>query len=397
MDRRTRLKRPSPHRSNPWDYLRNAASFSRWRKPLKMRLSFIPVWLLYPLLNEKLFMPNPQPSGPILRFVHLSDIHFGQPGSEAANKDVQKQLIKDCADVQSAGIVSGPATAILVAGDVAYSGTEAEYHRAGDWIDDVADAAKCHPRSVRLIPGNHDVDWKKLDDAGQAQLERLRGAPSDKCGDLLHSAFSIKNSPLVTPLEDYLSFAAAYGCGFDDSQKPYHDITYPLGDRRITIRGLSSVLASNRADSQGAMILSSPQFTTLDGHSSELVVMVHHPLDWFKNKQEASGYFKSRSKLLLTGHEHLVEFVLKVWNGDFQQVHVAAGAVNPPSATSIHQFAYNWIELSRHETKSSQSLVVRIVPRAGTIPEPNSMPTTRGPASGGAIGSSSFHWPPRRR
>jgi hypothetical protein len=66
---------------------------------------------------------------------------------------------------------------------------------------------------------------------------------------------------------------------------------------------------------------------------------------------------------LLTGHEHLVEFVLKVWNGDFQQVHIAAGAVNPPSATSIHQYAYNWIELYTHTTKSGQSLAIRIVPR----------------------------------
>jgi hypothetical protein len=308
-------------------------------------------------------MPNAQPSSPTLRFIHLSDIHFGQPGNEAINKDVQKHLIRDCAAVRNAGIVSGPATAILVAGDVAYAGAEAEYSRAGDWIDDVADAAGCNPRSVRLIPGNHDVDWKKLDDAGEAQLERLRSAPSDKCGDHLHSAFSSGNSPLLTPLEDYLSFAAAYGCGFEDSQKPYHEITYPLGDRRITIRGLSSVLASNHSDRQGAMILSSPQYTTLDGNSSELVVMVHHPLDWFKNKQEASSYFKSRSKLLLTGHEHLVEFVLKVWNGDFQQVHIAAGAVNPPFVTSIHQYAYNWIELHTHTTKGGQSLVIRIIPR----------------------------------
>jgi len=222
------------------------------------------------LLNEKLIMPSPQPSSPILRFIHLSDIHFGQPGSEAVNKDVQQQLIRDCAAVQNAGIVSGPATAILVAGDVAYAGTEAEYRRAGNWIDDVADAAKCETRSVRLIPGNHDVDWKKLDDAGQAQLEKLRATPSDKCGDHLHSAFCSNNSPLLTPLEDYLSFAAAYGCGFDAPQRPYHDITYPLGDRRITIRGLSSVLVSNHADSQGTMILSSPQYTTLDGNSSEL-------------------------------------------------------------------------------------------------------------------------------
>jgi len=111
-------------------------------------------------LNEKLFMPNPQPSSPTLRFIHLSDIHFGRPGSEAINKDVQEQLIRDCAAVQNAGIVSGPATAILVAGDVAYAGAEAEYRRAGDWIDDVADAAGCNPRSpARGMPRSGECAW----------------------------------------------------------------------------------------------------------------------------------------------------------------------------------------------------------------------------------------------
>jgi hypothetical protein len=234
-------------------------------------------------------MPKSKAQKTILRFVHLSDIHFGQPGSGAMNKAVQEQLIEDCERIRDEKIVQGAATALLIAGDIAYAGSEAEYERAGLWIDRVAKAAGCNPRSVRLIPGNHDVDWKKLGPAGQSLLSELRRAPSSTCGDRLQAALLEKNCPLISPLEDYFSFAAAYGCSFADFQKPFHEITYPLGERSITIRGLCSAFVSDRSDALGSMVLSTQQYTTLGRELSELIVMIHHPLEWFKNRQEACG------------------------------------------------------------------------------------------------------------
>ena len=91
--------------------------------------------------------------------------------------------------------------------------------------------------------------------------------------------------------------------------------------------------------------------------------MVHHPLEWFKNRREAGNFIKSRSKLLLTGHEHLPELVLKAWSGEFQQVHIASGAVNPPEETNLHHFSYNWIELYSRRVNGSAVLGIRVIPR----------------------------------
>lgn len=281
------------------------------------------------------------------------------------NDAVQEQLIEDCGRVRDEKIVQGTATAILIAGDIAYAGKEAEYDRAGLWIDRVAKAAGCNPRSVRLIPGNHDVDWNKLGPSGRSLVGELRRAPHSSCGDLLQAALLEKSCPLVSPLEDYFSFAAAYGCSFDDFRKPFHEITYPLGDRRITIRGLCSAFVSDRSDALGSMVLSTPTYTMLahERSESELIVMVHHPLEWFKNRQHAASFINSRSKLLLTGHEHFSELVLKAWSGEVQQLHIAAGAVNPPEETSLHHFSYNWIELYSRRIDGGAALRVRVIPR----------------------------------
>lgn len=324
---------------------------------------------IFKSLTVRYFMTVSNSKDTILRFLHFSDIHFGQPGAKAVLEDVREEVIRDCRKVQESGAIAGPPKAILIAGDIAYAGREAEYQEAGLWIDRVALAVGCGPRDVRLIPGNHDVDWSRLGEAGRALQDKLRQLPADQIGTALTAALSDRDSPLVAKLDDYLSFAAAYGCSFEDPKKPYHEFVYSLGRRNIKVRGLCSVLVSDNTDRPETMVLGTPQYAIPRDDMSELMVMVHHPLGWFKDKQEAGSYLKRRARLVLSGHEHLPELVQQIWEGEFQQLHIAAGAVNPPSVTSIHKFTYNWIELSWQHTGRASELNVRILPRVWNFSE----------------------------
>jgi 3',5'-cyclic AMP phosphodiesterase CpdA len=73
------------------------------------------------------------------RFIQLSDIHFSQvvDHQRIEHDDVRHELLRD-ANLLHREL--GKFDAILVAGDVAFSGQQSEYDRAADWLADLAAA-----------------------------------------------------------------------------------------------------------------------------------------------------------------------------------------------------------------------------------------------------------------
>lgn len=113
-------------------------------------------------------------------FVHVSDIHFGQEKGDDRvhiHDDVKQQLISDARHVVS-NLGNGVAHGILVTGDIAHSGTKAEYDSAGEWLDELASSIGAEIHCVQMVPGNHDLDRSKLSLSGKAILDHIRkGGP----------------------------------------------------------------------------------------------------------------------------------------------------------------------------------------------------------------------------
>ena len=62
--------------------------------------------------------------------MQVSDIHFGQ-ATQSQDKHIHKEVRRALAE----DLRSFPADAIVVTGDVAYSGQEAEYKEAAQWLE----------------------------------------------------------------------------------------------------------------------------------------------------------------------------------------------------------------------------------------------------------------------
>src|SRR5215467_3015701 len=94
----------------------------------------------------------------MLRFIHLSDIHFSNRVAQYGfNPDKQlRELVLE--DVTEMSEKLGCANAILVSGDTAFAGQRPEYEDAAEWLDSVCAAANCGAEAVLVCPGNHDVD-----------------------------------------------------------------------------------------------------------------------------------------------------------------------------------------------------------------------------------------------
>ena len=109
------------------------------------------------------------------RFLHLSDIHFGQEkdGSLVKHDHIRDALIGDAAGLAEK---RGPASRILVTGDTAYSGTADEYATAVQWLEKLAKACRCDLTHVSTIPGNHDCDRKAISNQAKMIHATLRAS-----------------------------------------------------------------------------------------------------------------------------------------------------------------------------------------------------------------------------
>ncbi len=301
----------------------------------------------------------------VRRFVHFSDIHFGQERGHRlqAHDDVRDEVIVDCARMQSDGTVAGPADAVIVTGDLAYAGKEPEFRLAGAWLDRVTAAVGCGTRDVLMIAGNHDVDVEALGEQGKGYQKHLRSRPVADVEASLPRALKDAHNPLVAKLDAYRAFAAAYGADFDPAGLPTITWTYEIaGGHALRLVGLCSVLICDLEDRPGNMFLGADQYTLSRQPDSELVVMVHHPVNWYMNQQSVARYLQSRPRVLMTGHEHLPDLVRLERNG-MQQAHVAAGAMSPPEETVLNPFTYNWLEFGWQTGGDRRLLNLKVFPR----------------------------------
>ncbi len=308
----------------------------------------------------------------VLRFVHLSDIHFGQGSAvkRAIDTDVRKALLRDC---QESAERFGKADSLLITGDIAYSGTKPEYVEAANWLDRLCEACGCLRANVQMVPGNHDVNWSHVDATARILRSNIRGSarPEEAHETLAEVCIGVEGfgeCALTRPLLDYANFAEQYGTPPDSDAKPFWTKKLSLGhDVAARVYGLTTSLVSDNQDKKVPVPqwLGASQMTALGSSESEIAIaLMHHPLKCFGDEALIAPYIRRRVTLLLTGHEHLPEIATCVDHATgHSRLEVTAGAVTPEEDGRGYVFTYNWLELSLIADKERQGLKVELWPR----------------------------------
>jgi len=297
-------------------------------------------------------------------FVHVSDIHFGQERDHIVHihDDVKRELIADATAVV-AGLPTGCAQGILVTGDIAYSGKAEQYESAGKWLDDLAGGIRCPIHRVQMVPGNHDLDRDRLSIGGEQLLDYIRaGGPAE-----YEKVIANENdrATLFSRFEDYGRFCMGYNCGLDEEAKHATNLRIEVGpDRWIRFVRLNSSLLCHgeERDDKPELVMGERQFVIPRNVGEENVVLVHHPLNWYKDADQVRKYVRSRARVFISGHEHNPKVAIDKVGEDCDVMMLAAGAAVPFKSNEIYTYTYNIIEFDWDA--EMDALAVTMHPRA---------------------------------
>ena len=297
-------------------------------------------------------------------FVHVSDIHFGQERDHSVHihDDVKRMLIEDAAEVV-AGLHGGAAQGILVTGDIAQTGAWHEYEAASRWLDELAERIKCPIHRVQMVPGNHDLDRKKLSVGGAQLLDYIRAGGAAEYEKVFSSP--LDRATLLARFEDYGRFSFGYRCGLDEEAKFASNLRIEVGpDRWIRFIRLNSSLlcTGEEREANPELMIGTRQFTIPKKVGEENIVLVHHPLHWYKDAEDARQYVRARARVFISGHEHNPKINVETVVKGTDVMMLAAGAAVPFRSNDTYTYTYNIIEFDWNQKEDA--LMVTMHPRA---------------------------------
>jgi predicted phosphodiesterase len=196
-----------------------------------------------------------------LRVLHLSDIHFSTKFDEEKvfHKDVRDELRNDLRDVVIPQL--GTIDKVLIAGDIAFSGDRKEYEDAAKWLEELTSLCGCKPTDLLTVPGNHDIDRKRILPATKLIHRRLRTSSLPEAKRELVELVAQDDGALVDKLTAYQAFASTYGCHFDSPSKPQWSYLLPIGQGLfLKFIGLTTVQVCDADDQKGSLLLGAHQY-----------------------------------------------------------------------------------------------------------------------------------------
>ncbi len=298
-------------------------------------------------------------------FLHLSDIHFRKKAGEIYDPflGLRNELELDLKKFSSEHF--DKIAAILITGDVAYSGHPDEYAFATIWIEKIAKSIGLDPRAdVYLIPGNHDIERKVIEGSPtiQGYHATLRSLNQDVNETLV--AYLEKDEEakriIFKPLKNFNDFAAKYQCD-SSAENPYWEYPFKLNDgSTLMVRGINSTLASDEHDTDGIykLAVGNFQLDLLRQDGVEYMALCHHPPSWLIDSDAAEMFLTERARVQLFGHKHKQRL-----NQVDNSVRVVAGAVHPETREPNWQPRYNFVSLEVVQEGDNRFLRVQVYPR----------------------------------
>nr|VFJ65378.1 MAG: Calcineurin-like phosphoesterase [Candidatus Kentron sp. FM]VFJ65650.1 MAG: Calcineurin-like phosphoesterase [Candidatus Kentron sp. FM]VFK15819.1 MAG: Calcineurin-like phosphoesterase [Candidatus Kentron sp. FM] len=263
-----------------------------------------------------------------ITWLHLSDLHLCGPKT-GWETDRVLNLLRE--DLQRMAANHGLAPdLVLVTGDLAFGqlgegdlSIQSQFEDAALFLEEVRAAfrAPIPAERVFLVPGNHDVDRRRIRESQTDWLDNLANKPDPaKAVDEMLRDATGEWPGLMERLETYRQFLQQHYPHLlpdEDAEKRLcYAHTLDIHGHRLGIAGLNSAWSCGRGKDkgpeQGRLWLGGGwQLSTLGGQlqnaGAEIeLALAHHPLDWLmaKEKLALNPRLENDFHFFLHGHEH---------------------------------------------------------------------------------------------
>lgn len=250
-------------------------------------------------------------------WLHLSDLHRGHPGERARWGVAREAVLRDLREM--AGTI-GPPDLVLFTGDLAFGGTEEDYRKVDETLDEVLEAAGGDPVLVP-VPGNHDLDRSRIDGTlADAGATYHNDGGSTRQAFIRGDASTLER--LARPFSGYAAWWErrvrsqweARGLVFRAGHLPGDFLlTLRVKDMCLGVAGLNSAFLHLGDDQREGSLAVEPEQLPGDlsrwvGQHEAALLLAHHPTDWlhpdrkqaFLRGIHTAEYFAA----LLFGHMH---------------------------------------------------------------------------------------------
>ena len=256
---------------------------------------------------------------PKLSWLHLSDLHYGKPKDAWDAEYILEKLVDDLTHLQTEhGLCPD---LIFFSGDLAFgqigsgSGKNLKDQYAGvqDFLEQVRTAFKKEIPKERifLVPGNHDVNRKRVDAMTTPYLDSLDD--QDRISDFMADGKGAWKLTMER-LKDYRDFLDGFGNPvlLQDSERLTYGTTVDINGIRVGIAGFNTVWSSGRnsKEENGKLRVAWKwQTAYVRKHIKDAQVKIalfHHPVSWGSepDKTFADDQLRNEFHFILSGHEH---------------------------------------------------------------------------------------------
>ncbi|MEH2191415.1 MAG: metallophosphoesterase [Nostoc sp.] len=291
-----------------------------------------------------------------IRYLHLSDFHVGKDGY--AQNNMFREILKHIEEKQKQDWVPD---IVFITGDIANRGQAEEYETfAYDFLIKLYEIfGKAWQGSILAVPGNHDVDRDKIEFLARDEICQA----DRKVFDATKSGLTKRQNFLLPGVRAYLEN--------DDSRAPKNWLDSPAGtfsqvleirNMKLGIVGINTAWLSKDDKDKGNL---TPGVDLVKEALEQLqdcdarIVLGHHPLDWFleKDAERIRQIFGIHGVLYLHGHLHKARAKGDESSGGKPFLNIQAGAAFQARDDEVWKNGLLWGELDLEQQQ------IRLQPR----------------------------------
>ena len=234
--------------------------------------------------------------------LQLSDIHVRSGRDSVLSRAVKvKEACHGAAPSASACI-------IVLSGDIAFSGQDAEYDAAYSFFDELRTDLLSLPAMEVVefvaVPGNHDCDFTHESDVRRYLLENI---------DALYESdirpASDRTRAILEVQNNFFRFEAKLTKGkeIDVDERLNFGHLVKIGNFSIKFQCYNTAWLSRKEEIRSKLFLPDEAIEPISAEANLCVSVFHHPYNWLdaNNYRVLRDSIEGTSDLVFTGHEHM--------------------------------------------------------------------------------------------